>query len=396
MTDSTQSSWRLLPGPAAFLDSVEQDLRDGRNVIVAAPAGALPDLREALADRVVRNDYWCWRPVEFAEEDLSGSDPCEVIARRFVWSGGDAFPVTPELLAEARILQGCVVCIEGIPPAAWPRWREFLGEYEHARRNSGGRDGPLFCAMVRGIQEGDLPRAAVALAVRAWRGVVTSLDVWLHVSRRLPPSAAEDLFRRQLACSVCAALAGPDLVLADFLVMQGLSRVLKPVSLLEAWAVRCGWTAEGARQPSWSSGMCDEFEGKVFVHSAVLALRGQYEELDRRLWRGQVGVVFPFLEGWRNALVEVLRHSLVLPFETPFGTITDARDLEIGHLLLMARRGGIDWGTLDLLERLSRMRHALAHMEPAEADDLLAPGLRDGPERWLLSRSAQDLVVRSA
>jgi hypothetical protein len=115
----------------------------------------------------------------------------------------------------------------------------------------------------------------------------------------------------------------------------------------------------------------DDVDGTSVVHAAGVALAKDVAAIRRRLWRAELGIIFPFIEEQRVRLVERLRRYLCLPFETPFGRIDDPNDLEIGHLLWMARRNRAPHQTLRLLERLVRMRHALAHIEPVPYEDIV-------------------------
>ena len=361
--------WRDLPGPALFLQGVVQDLRQGRNVVVAMPETAPPGMREALASRVAANDYVTWRTLFVTEDNRDSLEPADLIGRRFASFEAGSQAWTPTRLATAGALAGHIVWVEGIPAREWPTWRRFLSDFEHERRNA-SPDSLLLCVALVGVAEKDLLQPGPALGIRVWKGVVEPLDVWLHVSKRLHTAGRGRLHARTRA-SVCASLAGADLNLAVHLASLPLRELVSPAPALTAWAQALGWNDETIRSSQWHLGVQDEVEGRPFIHSAALALSGEYEEVDRRVWRGQVGVLFPFLEEWRNHLTVALRHLLTLPFYTPFGVIIDPRDLEPGHLLWMARRKGAEEMTLRHLERLARMRHALAHMEPVEPDDLL-------------------------
>jgi hypothetical protein len=83
------------------------------------------------------------------------------------------------------------------------------------------------------------------------------------------------------------------------------------------------------------------------------------------------------------ALLPELAPVLRLPYDTPFGPIADAHDLEIGHLLHQARVARLGRTMVSWLECLRSIRHALAHLEPVPASVLRNPELlrRLGPGR---------------
>ena len=88
----------------------------------------------------------------------------------------------------------------------------------------------------------------------------------------------------------------------------------------------------------WALGTSSTVEGHQEPHPALEAL---VDGIERRLWHAQVTVLFPLIEEHRLRLVARLRPHLRVPFETPFGVITDPRDLEIGHLLHQIRAFGL-------------------------------------------------------
>ncbi|EYF08675.1 Hypothetical protein CAP_2536 [Chondromyces apiculatus DSM 436] len=85
--------------------------------------------------------------------------------------------------------------------------------------------------------------------------------------------------------------------------------------------------------------------------------------------------MFPFVEEQRVELIARFRSFLRVPHETPFGTITDIRDFELGHLLYQVRKRNIDEPTRRLLGTLTDIRHRLAHLESVPYELLASPEL---------------------
>jgi len=365
------SLWWQMPGPARFLDRIDDDLRQGRNVVVPAPPHLSTELREAVGDRISRNDFWRWRRLELGDTSVRGASPPEFLLSELGGSTREVATASPRSVAGADALRGFVIWIDGLTVHNWPAWKSFLVEYEHARRN-GHWDAPLLCAGLPGFIDSELGEAQIALVSRPWSGASDRLDMAMYASHLLSDRRLPRLHKRLLV-SACTELAGFDHSIARVLATLSLESVLAPMTALLRIAGERGWVESMAGAPEWSNGMMDELEGSRFVHSAAVALAGDAAEISRRVWRAEVGIVFPFIEEQRIELLEPLRGRLRLPIDTHFGRIEEPEDLEVGHLLWLARSLDVPRRTLRLLERLVRMRHALAHLEPVALTDLTSP-----------------------
>jgi hypothetical protein len=353
--------WRL-PGPSLFIERIGQSLRAGRNVIVALPEHGPARLRYAVAEAVAGAELHTWCPIELSNGKEFETSVAQLVANRCTPSPR---PSTTKELAEHDHFRNLVVWVDGISPATWDSWRAFLEEYSHHCRARPEHERAVFCVPVAGRLVEALPREDVACAVQAWRGIVRRIDMLLLFSQLL---AAR---RLSLLCSevwiaVGAELSGTDPALAARFAAVDLETTLEPEALLREVARERGWSRRpDSERPAWALGHEDLLDGRSAVHSAwaVLDPVGK-EEIDRRIWRAQVGVLFPHLEEARTEMLARLRRVLVVPHQTPFGTITDVRDFELGHLLHHARKYRVDPSVRARLERLTDVRHRLAHLEP--------------------------------
>jgi hypothetical protein len=366
-----ENLWWQLPGPSSFLDLVEQDLREGKSVLLALPEHPPEGLREALAGRVRPSELWGWRVLDLTEEAKPGEQPVAVLHRRFPPLEEAPAPCTVRSLVGSACLRGLVIWVAGMDAASWSRWRPFLEQYEHACRAVAEMDRALFCIPVVGALVQTLPTEGVALTTRRWEGVIERLDMALFVTHLTKGRYCHPLHRR-VAVSVTVEVALTDPLLARELANADLPSVLDPLPVLTELAGRRGWTAEQVRRPQWHVGMVDQFEGSRVVHSAAVALQGQRDEIDRRIWRGQIGVLFPFIEEQRLRLLNELRRYLSVPLETPLGRITDLRDLELGHLISQLQGARVPGESWRLLRCLKGMRDSLAHLEPVRSGVLLS------------------------
>jgi hypothetical protein len=119
--------------------------------------------------------------------------------------------------------------------------------------------------------------------------------------------------------------------------------------------------------------------GEDVVHSVALAIRNDDAELRRRIWKAEVAVLYPFLEERRLHLLPRLRPYLRLPVETTYGPVEDVYDLELGQLVHFLRGRNLPRELWRLLNVLTDMRHALAHLRPVPAEYLFVDELLRAP-----------------
>jgi hypothetical protein len=390
--------WWQLPGPAAFLNLVDGDLRQGKSVVLALPEYAPTGLREALAGQVKKNDFWDWRQVSLQENESSSDDPVRLLSDRLALSIETApnslfknLPKTfqpanrnlqsnpvPDVkaLVDCEAFCGNVIWLEGLTERFWQNWQAFFDEYAQFCQNRCELERSLFCVPMVGTLTQQLPTETETLSIRRWHGVVDRLDMQLYISSQKAHSRVANTLERNLIIAMGAEIAGTDPELANRLSKLPFNELLAPFETLKQVAKQRGWNEEQLSDPKWHLGMLDDIEGTPIVHAAVLAMQANrdqksQDELRRRIWRGQVGVLFPFIEEQRVRLLEELHAFLEVPLETPFGTITEIHDLEIGHIDYLVKKNSPKSHKAEpLLKSLKEIRHTIAHLDPISATQL--------------------------
>lgn len=365
------AQWWLLPGPQRFVDTLFRGLLDGRCLAVALPRFAPAGLGTALGDRVHSSGLWVCHRLDLRDEACAGAPPASVILRQC----GLGLP--SGRLADASGLATCeafgqhAVLVEGGPPATWGAWREFLTRYAAASRALPEHARGRLCLVAEGCSERDLPVADVTLGVHRWRGVLDRLDVMLFAAGMVRERTMPRL-HRELVLALAVELGGTDPELVANLATLDVAAATSPAPALEAFAARRGWSA--ATTVDWAQGTHDVIAAQDVVHAALLVHRQDgVREIARRVWRAELGLLFPFIEEYRVRLIEQLGTRLRVPWSTPRGEVRDRRDLEVAHLLAQARTiRGVE-RYVPLLEHLRVMRNALAHLEPVPPDVLAAP-----------------------
>ena len=392
--------WWQLPSPAAFLDLVKGDLRQGKNVILALPEYAPTGLREAVNVQVNNNDFWHWRPVSLPEHESVSDDPVRLLFDRLALPTEatkknlfDHLPeavhtnrnIHPNPLVDVKALVNCqefcgnVIWLEGLTENSWPSWQNFFEEYAEIFQNRCELERSLFCIPLVGTLSTQVLSKAKktfsdkTFSIRQWRGIVERLDMQLYVSSQMAHNGVANTLEKNIKIAMSAELAGTDPELAKRLSKLPFEKLLAPFEMLTRMARERGWNKDQLSEPEWHLGMLDDIEGTHLVHAAVLAMQANQDsqnELLRRIWRGQVGVLFPFIEEQRVRLLAQLQSLLTVPLKTPFGTITDIHDLEIGHIYYQVQNSPKSHQAEPLLKSLKNIRDTIAHLEPISAAQL--------------------------
>jgi hypothetical protein len=345
--------WWSLPGPARYIDRALKALREGENVLLLLPQYGPLDygLRSEVATRAQEIGTF---------EIISGEQvgaPIGMLASRFGIEPGSR--LTSRTLITSPRFRGRVLWIDAVTASTWPLWKEFLEDYRHVSLSQPLLERTVFVVPVEGEMTATVPDEDVGLRHCKWDNTVDQIDMWLFAAsllraRELPTRI------RDLLVAVIAHIALWDPEVARRLACEPPARVLEPHPLLLDLASERDWRKE--IPADWNLGTAGNFNGIFREHSCRKALSGG---LERRLWRAQVAVLFPEIEEFRQEFVRKYRGQWRIPFSTPFGTITDEFDLEIGHLKHQVVKLGVsvEWEESRRLNAMVKARHCLAHLE---------------------------------
>ena len=362
--------WNL-PGPSEYINKIRHDLQDGKNILFLLPKFHPTYLQEMVANISHESDR-SFRPLDL-DKYSSSIMPNEILYEEFIPPiDCDTKPLIPALIENEHFSRGMVIWLNGLSKPVWDIWRPFIIEYEHLCRNISEYNRTVFCVPLAGDLMNNKCDTNVALASLKWSGYVKKIDVLLYISRLMKQRTLHPLHSK-LMHSLIVELAGFDLKLAQELAFAELEILLHPHKLLTDIARKRGWDSNDLKEVAWKEGMTDIFEGTELISAALIACNGDKKEIQRRVWKGQIAVLFPFLEEQRIKLLPELKSYLKLPFESKFGPITDIEDLELGHILyiIVSEKIWINPKTFRLLKCLTEMRHALAHLKPVPIKYLL-------------------------
>lgn len=372
---NSKPNWTSLPGPGHFLDRVENCIRNTRSVISFVPAcldeSWMTDLRGRLG-------------VDFTWRDLRGG-PSEFLQEVSNRRDGNAFIHCSELITEG--IQQHLFCARRISPADWPAWEALLVRFSESQR---AEDEFKRNVMLLHLEQRDFSERVGALFdVCSLHDNLLAEDAYFAASRLIQGGASRRL-EDEIRMHIAAELALWDFDLCQFLCDAPLESLLEPSDLLFRYVD----TREGGDkasnqvfEPAWSSAIRGR---RSPVHSALVAKAGDVAELRRRVWRGQVQVLFPLIEEQRCLLIKqverrappVMRKcyelQMLLLEETPHlarfakGEVggPDA-PIEIG--LLLSAMSHVKCCPPELKRyvwKLWNMRNKLAHLDVCSKQDL--------------------------
>lgn len=328
------AAWANLPSMEAQCQLVAQDLQAGRSVLWLMPRTA------PLEELVSTVCHELWRAsVEFREVNLLidpglGSPPASRLATALgLELEYPGVQLTPESLVQHENWPQVVVIVglEGLTPEVQGCWARFVSEWANLAANRAGEPGsgpPALLLPVRG-SPAVLPREDALLVMRYWWGCASRTEVEFVV-RKLLGTGVDGY---GWAETVYPEVAGPDPEL--------LARLLEgdPVDgpelghALRQYASERGWERQhlvdgGALQllrrsvygrlrsdrrvprqwlELWEMGALHwTAEYGLELNAAALAVLERTDLIDQRIWRAQVRVLLPLLDGVRRLLCRYL------------------------------------------------------------------------------------------
>jgi hypothetical protein len=355
-----------LPGPASFLVSISEALRDGESIVIGVPLNALSALTEALEDRLGEE----WRTPE-PLIGTEGNPLGELCAALNIEDDPSSRRGAASFLAAIDTKH--VIIVSGVTSSHWQAWQEFLDEYANASRSISAMDRTLLVVLAAGLPKSRLPRKAPALRAMIWDAVVGEADVFSYVTQSLRKRGRSIDGNAKLMARVVTRLALWDFDLVDHLLDLEPRALFQPKeAVLAASTGHPAWERIGEQ---WEDGGAAQFDGEKLRHSVAIARSGDDQaELDMRLWAAQASELLPALEINRRQLAKRMKEArLKLPVLLNGEEISDLLHLEIGPLRHLARTHRLPPDIVRLADKYWHLRNKLAHLWPLDADEALDP-----------------------
>lgn len=365
--------WNRIPGPASFVRGIADHLRQGMNVVVLLPEGVETDFAEAIRKEIDDTGF-SWHSIDVDRLD-SGTPPIDHLFDRFLSDTPPDLLRNAHSLGQQEAFESRIICLRGPDSSAhWRPWKEFLVQYEVACRAQDVFERALFFVLLSGDAVHDPPPEDTLLAHHRWRGRVDSFDMLLYAAGLLGERYFSTL-EKHLSISLCAQLALWDREVCRRLTQESFEQMIAPHEILADIARQRGWCDPDLdlERSGWEKGIVDEFDGRQQIHSAFLAEKRRYAELNMRIWSAQVKVLFPHMEEHRIRLLRRYEKRLRIPYVTARReTIDELLDLEIGHIDSQFRERVFEVEEDDrrLSSLLKKIRNDLAHLTVVELSTL--------------------------
>jgi hypothetical protein len=364
MLDWREIGWWDLPGPSRFIERAASAVLFGDQgaLGLVLPAPCPDGLLDALSRQISESSGAMPVRVD-ASTGLRGRSPVHVLAA----AAGIAATAVRSVaeFVDAPSLATAVFLIEGVPADEWMTWGMFLRGQRLERVRRPRAMAPAICLVVPNSVTPDDVRAALAGHSMRWIGVASRLDSQMYVEQATG-FGGDDLVSCT-AVSTITEVAGWDPSLIRALAELPVEAQLDPREALSKVPVVCE-----ALRPCWANRLVDHWDGQVLVHVRALLAAGDSTALARRVWRGHVRTIFPFIEQVRHAYASRYEDELRarLPIEKAYNsyvrTYSDPFKLELYDLYQLLK-DVLPNAKQSLLFDSYKLRTLIAHMEPGES-----------------------------
>lgn len=383
-----------LPGPHRFVVDIADDLREGRNVLVILPECVPRGLYSSVSQELEKVDLG---PLErISAKMISRSSPVYDLHQVYNTEAHDEDKRDIPSLCRCDNFKSRMIWLEDCVEVEekTDSWLEFFKGYACACASFDLLERTVFAVPIRGtFPFRDLPLENLLCQHWFW-GRVSSLDIQILAAQILADRKSEAL-ENLLHVNIAASLCGYDIASAEAFCRHAFKGESSVESVLETIATTRGWEAADAiciskeidmfngntgltigdrprpgLFPLWAEGMLDLVDGRVVTSPVAEAIRGNYEEIRMRTWRGHVQTLLPLIDEYR---LRVLRH-----LETNYRFVfkNGKNNLEISEIGAIKYRietdprlrNRIDKDLRGFIRLLTNMRNDLSHLRPVSKE----------------------------
>lgn len=368
--------WRSITGPQMLLMNVVDSLLDNHNVVLRIPAD-LPWRHEMRAETLQMfqdrsdNDEAVIFSVDIIDDDPEDLEPGKYILQKFASSEvrrgyrEKSKHSIQEYIKAQKVLNNRIIWIKGLTGAKAQKWLTFCMNFSNTSIDSG-----LFVLEIHG-ENVSIPEVG-DMNVVDFNKNVRRYDVQLFDSFILDSrSDLTDTWKNYIA-TTASMLCGTDAEISEALIS---GNTLKTISSIDR-------LSEIAKMKCFSKrGMEDGSE-----HILSLVRNNNQDELNHRVWKAQVQVLFPIIEIERIDIINAHRDSIQQAIDEnailQYGeNLIQADDVELGTLCFMMSckdNMGLrmlyipDENTRNRIRFLHQCRNKLAHANCCELDEVNA------------------------
>lgn len=359
--------WSRVTGPREVVSSAISALRSRKSVVLLVPRDlpwrhelrrsvrsdleSIPELEDLIVDTV-----------DIEDEGASDVDPGKILLDRYALKGdrtgyreGSRESIQDYLLKK-RVISNKLVWIKGIGANCSQKWVDFC-EHWKPRNIADG----IFVIEVR--EQPQIARSRHAELIR-YEERVSEYDAQLFNSLVIGDDEMSRLNAswKRYAASVTTHLCGTDAEVAQSFMDQHRFKEDNPIETLREIAESDLFNKRGSG-----------------AHVLAVYRDGNMTELNKRIWAGQVEVLFPLIERQRLEIVDKYR----LQFETEIGRglkqfdadVEKPEDIELGTMVYMiaSKRLDIpDHSERQKIHVLRDCRNRLAHRDVCDLERVKA------------------------
>ncbi len=336
--------WTTLPGPTAFIERTAQDLRETYSVVSRRPAYLDDSWSRRLKARL--EEFYAWNDVACSPQEFYRF--CAQLC-------GKESLLGPQDL-QRNSLHSHLFYVACPSADEWPQWVSLLTEFVIAQKTIDDKLHRNVFLLAINNDALDAPNEAL-LKKRNILDFLRDEDPFFHACQCSSRDGGNRSIEEDIRVHVCSELALWDFDLCRHLLNFSLEQLLDPTDLLKQYAAEKQATDEHLDQKDNNSNSSKPTQ----VSAVDLALNGNREELRRRIWRGQVQVLFPLIEDQRYKLIQHLRSNFPSLLEN---AENDDGVIEIGPLhRRMLRERKCSPRLVDLARRLKKIRNDVAHLK---------------------------------
>jgi len=363
MAEIDSDFWSL-PNPSAFLKRIIDNSIDGISTLIRFPNSFRKDFHSAIETSFQTMGFRSFSIN--AKETLVFGSPLEYFLKNY--SENTKGKQLPSMGSLSRIeaLKNAVIVLREADNQCWPEWLRFLDTYEIFSRSLPLNLRIKFVVPLFG--NFDTLEGKICIKTIEWNDCLDDIDIMVFVSNIIRNRKLTQ-FQREIRIAVISSIALWDTEIAEELASRELRDILNPIRILKNIAEKRKWNG---CNPSWTFGSEMVFKGKIAINSAFLASINGERTIRKRIWQPLAQVLLPFVEEQRSRIVSLVQNELMTPFDTSFGKIETAADMEINHIHYQIKdKKTVEPEIRNAVLHLVYIRNKLAHFTPVSYEDIL-------------------------
>lgn len=351
MQESSQIWWQEITGPKTFVSNVTERLLEA-SVIVKVPDD-LPwrhEMRQEIQSEL-REQYDYAEisiiPID-AEEDVEENTEIDAfilerfalgdVARQYRKKSGKSIT---QYIVQKNVLQNDVLWVKGITEKTIKPWRDFLLAF-NACCPKNGRIVLEIRDSIQYVKQNTIEEIDYSSYISD-----NNLQLFNSILLDRMPTISE-VWKRYLS-ALAACLCETDAEIAEYFLNEYAQQTADPIRVLEAIAQDPDYSRRGAADGS--------------SHILSLVRHKCTSQIERRIWKAQLQVLFPVVEAERINLIERIKHDL-----TAMISVREIR--QYGESIVNPY--DFEWGTLFYAMKLTNINeeYYLKSLSKAEREEI--------------------------